>query len=1839
MKKITFLFALLCASVMGWADTEYCGYEITGTTHGHKMSVTYQSLGSNQYTLIMTSTDDIVSYNAGSNFYTEVNGVGGTNVSANLTQSGNTLTFTTTSNPKPNVYVGDFYVNYSDGEEHYNIPTDEDWTATCGGGGSTPAPGEKFVAADASINSVYIAPGWTEDVASEATVNYNSSTGDITASILNALGGQWQGQIKLNLGFAYNASKYYDFSIKFHASKAIGGVTLKSNNDNALFYENQSVNLPADADYIWTKSDVAGVAGDNIFVFDFGWAAAGTDITISEISIIEKDEPSTPAVVETYCRKATGHLGNAEFGDLNGRILLTLRKLSDSSVRVKVEPNNNGVDYFDFVKVELNGVPQELGTVGGAALTDIEFDYTGLASLDFSVNVLWHNHNWADVNGRWTTNAIAVAEAELCEETIELSVGSEYCSYYGDQTRSGSIYATLTWETNEDGDVVITIGDGPGETNTKFRGNGLGDNLNGFTVLSGAGFATSEPASDYFNRVYGGAGSMTYTLQKKGGVTLPSPAKIHFQGKPFEWKCDQNNNAYTENKVFEYTYGKICSQLDAPTNVAIDANNILTFEAVAGADSYMAYVSLGGVEKYSQAVVSGDELTYTALVTGDYIINVVASGAGKVDSDPSADVVWHLEAAPVVLGNSEYCEHNMSSGNTEAAFTWETDADGNIVITISEVLSGSNDPAHFRANAFKDGIKVGASNESLSTYFNIPATIAGADHSQNSLTYTLIDPANAPALGEKIYYHGVVEYRTSENTDAWPTLDFEWTYGTVCSGKAVSASVNNNTMGSAVVKVGDDEVTSVDEGTEVSFIATSADPALYRFVNWTKGGVEVSTSATYAMTITETTNLVANFDYVRDTYCHYELLSNESAVQGKKLYMTVGAIGGGDYRIMFEGSAEAPFTGLQDANFVINQVTAKTDVDGQPKTGQDVPFTKANGRWNFSADGYGKAWIEFSLAEGKTIDDIYVWANAIYLNTASGVLGYVDNNDRLGLFGMNAAHRHNIDWEATCIDPEAPVFDKAEAEVLNESSVRLKIQATDNWGGLLTYTIARESAEPIISNHASGEEFTQDVDGLTAGTEYTFTVTVSDGVNNANQNIVVTPIADNVKPVMGEASLDSKTWNSAIINVAATDDKGVVAYHIVELSADFAPAEDKITVEGLTAATAYTFTIKAKDAAGNISDNSAEVSFTTDAHALVPTEAAPVPEWPADQVKSLYSNSYDFAPASLNSYNGDWWDNPNMNEGEIDDDNYLHYDLYRNGMIGWQYGEISVASLEKLHIDIFASKAGSVTIRPITNGDPDEVNNVRKTLNLAANQWNSFDIALTEFPGHDWTKLFQFAIENYQAGGLVGEHISVDNVYFYRTSALVDNEKPTNVSANVTKASFGSITLNVSGEDNSGNVIYNIKIGDTEYANGAAASGASKVFTINGLTPGTDYSISVNASDESGNEADPVIVVAQTVAITPAPVPTHNAASVRSVYSDAYESALAHDFLKNTWTGIPYSELNISGDHLLAYTNPNTPAQMPDIAWGVNNDGADAIIAKDGFNDGTNKGLDVRSMQHIHFDIWSNTATIYPELRLNDTQAGSIVLDGSGWQSFDLDISSLTDEQKTNIRWIKFIAFRDPAPEDIVIDNVYFWKDPDLVRDDDWMAPGELGTICIPNGAVAEGGDIYQLVGKNSEGKIVFSTVDNNQMEPGKPYLFEAKSNAMKFYFTSAEVGEPDNSGAMKGTFVDLRLPDDDPDMADLSDIYYFAGRALWSCVDLSESGLHVSANRAWVKMDEVEDITTPSSAPGRRYIIMGVNGENQTQGFENLESGDAPKKVMIEGTLYILLGEKVYDATGRLVK
>ena len=1797
MRKLTFLFALLCASVMGWA-TQICdfatGHENNadfGDANGRILLSIEPTANANEYKLTIkpnyangaTKKLDYIYAELGNGSTTSPYPItaGSDIVEGGEDEMSATFTYTGTT--------GSMMIQWSNpdwGGRWQCTLSDVDFSSleACSGGGgsSAPTPGEKFVAADASIDHSYFA-NWEWAQEYNSTASYNNTTGEITVHIDNDKNIQWYAQVHLALGFSYVADKYYDFSIKFHADKAVNQVTLKTSDNVAMFYEDQSVNLPADEDFVFTKTDVLGKAGNNIFVFDFGHVSANTNITISEISIIEKDEPSTPAVVEQYCRKATGHLGNAEFGDVNGRILLTLRKLSNSSVKVKVEPNNNGNDYFDIMHVELNGVAQEIGSAGGSALSNMEFEYTGLASLNFTLNLLWHNHNWADLNGRWTTQQFNVTEAELCTENTVLSLGSEYCCYYGDETKTGSRYATLTWETNEDGDIVITIGDGPGENNTRFRGNGLGNDLSGFTVLSGAGFATSEAASTYFNRVYT-AGGQTYILQKKGGVALPSPAKIHFSGKPFEWACTEEGNAYT-NPTFEYTYGKVCDQWDAPTNVAVDGSNLITFDAVAGATTYIAHVSLSGVEKHTQIVVSGDELTFVPLVDGDYDVNVIARGAGKVDSDPSTAFVWSLTATPIVLGNSEYCEHIMQTGtNTEAAFTWETDGSGNIVITIAETLGGAANASHFRNNALAlNNFTVGSGHAAASGYFSHPGTTTG-----NQLVLTA---TSAPALGEKIYYNGVVEYATSGNGDAWPTLQFEWTYGTVCSGKAVSATSNNSTMGTAVVQKAGVDVTNVDDGDEVSFIATVADAELYRFVNWTKGGVEVSTNATYVTTITETTNLIANFEYIRNTYCHAEI----NSIQNKKLYMTLGAIGGGQYQIKIEGSSEAKLTALTNANYTVNHVTTDI-VDGdKPMSGQDVPF--ANARWSFNAAGYGSATMVFGIQDGYTWEDIYVWNHAIYFSSPSGEIGYT------GFPG-----RYHIAWNETCSDAEAPVFAKAQAAVIDGSSVRLTIQASDNWEGMLTYTIARAGAEPIISNHASGEEFTQDVTGLTAGTEYTFTVSVSDGVNVTNQNIVVTPEADSQAPVMGAASLDSKTWNSAIINVAATDNLGVASFYIVELDNNFVASDGKITVTGLTAETAYSFTIKAKDAAGNMSDNSAgPIAFTTDAHLLAPTSAASAPTWPEAQVKGIYSPTYS-ADCGF-----DAWGSGTV----YTQDTYgKKYEVPASGYFGTIGFSLNCINMEQLHYDIWIADDATLRIVPICRNTADTGNEpeIGVTVNLTGQQWNSIDLSLaTDYAAvTNWSNVYQVKIDN--AANLT---FWVGNAYFYRTTAIVDSEAPTNASASLVATGFYSVEITAQAEDNSGAVNFSIKNGDTQVATGAAASGAATTITVSGLTPGTAYNFNVVALDEAGNEAAPIVVAATTKFMPgPAPAPVTSGKVIVPVFSDAL-------------TGCP-AEIHSGG------WGESTIAQWLDLRAN------DKVFYAQNFNyagwHSWGVDIDASEMTLIHVDIYSlgMTQLSFTPISHDPTEEGvyNITLTPNAWTSVDIPLSVYPNVELNKIFQFKFMGA--VGGNEFMVDNVYFWHPTVTTNQDKWATFACDANVNIPSGITA-----YKAVYSNAGGEEVLELeAITGGVIPAKAGVILQSENAnttFEFEKTNAasDFNMSDNSlvGCVVRTDVSAVRATEDIFCMRRSNLeqYNMTGFFLYE-------GQYVPAGRAYLALPKT---TSGTQNAAQRRIRFVINEPQTPTDIDSVSGNLSPvtEKFIENGQLYIRRGDNVYTIQGARVK
>lgn len=128
----------------------------------------------------------------------------------------------------------------------------------------------------------------------------------------------------------------------------------------------------------------------------------------------------------------------------------------------------------------------------------------------------------------------------------------------------------------------------------------------------------------------------------------------------------------------------------------------------------------------------------------------------------------------------------------------------------------------------------------------------------------------------------------------------------------------------------------------------------------------------------------------------------------------------------------------------------------------------------------------FSLTAGK-------W-NDIDLNIAS--IENINNYSlRFNEADMCDVLVSNIYFTASYVegDEKAPVLETIVAEA-GQGNATLSLKATDDLNDMVTYTIAWGDKKAIFDGK-SGEEVTYTIDGLDMSTEYTFTVTASDGLN------------------------------------------------------------------------------------------------------------------------------------------------------------------------------------------------------------------------------------------------------------------------------------------------------------------------------------------------------------------------------------------------------------------------------------------------------------------------------------------------------------------------------------------------------------------------------------------------------------------------------------------------------------------------------------------------------------------------------------------------------------------------
>ena len=186
------------------------------------------------------------------------------------------------------------------------------------------------------------------------------------------------------------------------------------------------------------------------------------------------------------------------------------------------------------------------------------------------------------------------------------------------------------------------------------------------------------------------------------------------------------------------------------------------------------------------------------------------------------------------------------------------------------------------------------------------------------------------------------------------------------------------------------------------------------------------------------------------------------------------------------------------------------------------------------------------------------------------------------------------------------------------------------------------------------------------------------------------------------------------------------------------------------------------------------------------------------------------------------------------------------------------------------------------------------------------------------------------------------------------------------------------------------------------------------------------------------------------------------------------------------------------------------------------------------------------------------------------------------------------------------------------------------------GTICLPHAVPAgayTGAKIYKVVSFAEIEKENLLLEEVDAMEAGKPYFFYAEKERIQFIYTGDAAGASNENG-LYGTI--------DGEKVKGQGFYVLQKNVLrptYNAATATDVEVQVGANRAYLKMDEVPLYTGVALSP--RHRVMGVQGApSVATDIDQVQSGEVQNtKLLIDGTLYILRGEKIYDITGKLIK
>jgi hypothetical protein len=414
--------------------------------------------------------------------------------------------------------------------------------------------------------------------------------------------------------------------------------------------------------------------------------------------------------------------------------------------------------------------------------------------------------------------------------------------------------------------------------------------------------------------------------------------------------------------------------------------------------------------------------------------------------------------------------------------------------------------------------------------------------------------------------------------------------------------------------------------------------------------------------------------------------------------------------------------------------------------------------------------------------------------------------------------------------------------------------------------------------------------------------------------------------------------------------------------------------------------------------------FTVTGSALLaqPTTSAPTPpSRTAAKVISIFSDAY--ANVAGTTFNPFWGQSTVVSNIKIGEDNIM---VYTNlNYQGTQLlGSVNALTMNRLHVDVWTSNGTMFKITPISPGPKEKLFTCTP---LVQNQWNSYDIDLSEFAGVNFAEIFQFKIEG-------NGTVYIDNLYFYDNTTTVDTEAPTGFTAVKGAVASDAVELLMTATDNSGAVNFEITYGTNSVTVGGV-SGVQKSYTVGNLQGATQYNFSIVAKDATGNIAanSPIVITATTLAPIPAaPAPIHAASHVVSIFSDSYTSAAPNTNYFPGW-------------------GQSTIATMVDLA------GTNKTLKYANLNyQGTEFATDVNAgaMTHLHLDVYTENETSLQITPISNAPVREFLLTLSPlnqftWNRYDIPLESFTGVDKTKLFQFKVVG---SGGKTVYLDNLYF---------------------------------------------------------------------------------------------------------------------------------------------------------------------------------------------------------------